>query len=340
MRVLVTGGAGYIGSHAAKALAEAGHEPVVFDSLRTGHRWAVQWGPFVHGDIRDVLLLAETMRAHAIDAVMHFAALADVPTAVAQPGLCWDINVTGTLALLSAMKLTGVDKIVFSSTCAVYGPSDDVPMTEATAQNPISPYGHSKRAMEQIIAEHAAAYGFGGVALRYFNVAGADPDGDIGEEHAPETHLIPVVLEAAAGARPFIAINGDDYPTNDGTCVRDYVHVADLAKAHVAALSTIDGGTVAAFNLGTGHGYSVKEVIEAAERVTGRTIPVRNGPRREGDPARLTADASAAQAKLAFDPNASALDTMIASTWRWMVEHRTGVRLPSMLDRGNRNRSI
>ena len=333
MRVLVTGGAGYIGSHAAKALAGAGHEPVVLDSLRTGHRWAVKWGPFVHGDIRDTQLVAETLRTHRIDTVMHFAALADVPTAVARPDVCWSINVGGMMSLLDAMRLADVERIVFSSTCATYGMPAEMPLTETTPQNPINPYGHSKLVCETILADYAATFGLGAIALRYFNVAGADGDGEIGEEHDPETHLIPVVLEAAAGAREAIAVNGEDYDTPDGTCVRDYVHVCDLARAHLLAMDRIVPGTRKAFNLGTGHGFTVREVIEAAERVTGRPIAVKGGPRRQGDAPRLTADAGAARAELGWEPKESTIARMIETAWAWMSEHRTAVRLASVLDR-------
>lgn len=335
MRVLVTGGAGFIGSHAAKALAAAGHEPVVFDNLRTGHRWAVKWGPFVHGDINDVVLLVEVMRREKIDLVMHFAALAYVGESVGRPDLYWRTNVAGSLNLLEAMRIAGVERIVFSSTCATYGIVEKMPITEASPQSPINPYGQSKLAVEHILANYAQAFGMGAVALRYFNVAGADADGEIGEEHDPETHLIPLALKAAAGEIPHLTILGDDYPTVDGTCIRDYIHVSDLATAHVAAMSIIQPGNNTALNLGAGRGFSVREVVEEAKRVTGRDIPFVIAARRPGDPPTLAADVSLAAEKLGWMPQRSTLDVMIESTWAWMVEHRTSVRLQSAIERQN-----
>ena len=330
VRVLVTGGAGYVGSHAAKALALAGHVPVVVDNLRTGHRWAVKWGPFVHGDIRDAALLADVMRRERIGLVMHFAALAYVGESIARPDLYWDTNVGGTLALLEAMRRAGVERIVFSSTCATYGIVERQPIGETEPQRPINPYGRSKLTVEHILADYANAFGLGAVALRYFNVAGADPEGEIGEEHHPETHLIPLALKAAAGEVACFPVFGDDYPTADGTCVRDFIHVTDLAAAHVRAMDLVSPGTSTALNLGTGRGHSVREVIRAAEEVSGRRIPVALAPRRPGDPPRLAADASLAAARLGWTPRQSTLTGMIETAWAWMAEHRAGVSLPPL----------
>jgi UDP-glucose-4-epimerase GalE len=329
LRVLVTGGAGYIGSHACKALARAGHEPIAYDNLRTGHRWAVKWGPLEHGDIGDAPRLAEILRRHQPQAVMHFAALAYVGESVAQPDLYYRTNVSGTVTLLDAMRQQGVERLVFSSTCATYGSPAALPIVETSPQRPVNPYGRSKLMVEEILRDYANAFGLNATALRYFNAAGADPDGEIGEEHDPEPHLLPLVLQAALGARPQIDVYGEDYDTPDGTCVRDYIHVTDLAAAHVAALERIGDG-FAAFNLGTGSGASVRQVIAAAERVTGRTIPVRSSSRRVGDPPALLADASQARDTLAWRPQHEHLDTMIETAWRWMTEHRAKVGLQNL----------
>ncbi len=289
MRVLVTGGAGYIGSHTCKALAEAGHTPIVYDNLRTGHAWAVKWGPLEHGDINDLPCLSDAMRRHRPDAVINFAALAYVGESVARPDFYYHANVTGMNTLLQAMRLHDVKAIVLSSSCATYGVPARVPIGEDTPQNPINPYGRSKRMAEEIMRDVCAAYGLGGIALRYFNAAGADHDGELGEEHEPETHLIPLVLQAAAGRRPQVSIFGTDYDTPDGTCIRDYVHVTDLASAHVAALSKCQPGGFSAFNLGTGRGSSIAEVVACARAVTGKAIAAQEGPRRPGDPPVLVA---------------------------------------------------
>jgi UDP-arabinose 4-epimerase len=317
MRVLVTGGAGYVGSHACKALKAVGYEPVVFDNLRTGHRWAVRWGPFVHGDICDTNAIRRAIKDYEIGAVMHFAALAYVGESVAQPALYYRNNVGGLVSVLEAMTETGVDKIVFSSTCAVYGMPPKVPISEDTLCAPINPYGHSKLMCEQVLADHAVAYDIGSVALRYFNAAGADEDGELGEAHDPETHLIPLVLEAAAGQRNKIAIFGDDYPTPDGTCIRDYIHVMDLASAHISALEHCEVGQAKRFNLGTGAGFSVLEIIEAARKVTGRSIAIEVAERRPGDPHELVADPSLARDTLMWACKHSELEAIIDSAWRW-----------------------
>ena len=324
MRVLVTGGAGYIGSHACKALAAAGHTPIAYDSLRTGHRWAVRWGPFEHGDLLDASRLAAVMRTHRPDAVMHFAALAYVGESVEQPDLYYRVNVGGTLSLIDAMRTAGVGRFVFSSTCATYGEPAVTPIAETAPQQPVNPYGRSKLMAEEILRDASRAYGLSVTALRYFNAAGADPDGELGEEHHPETHLLPLVLEAAAGLRPHIDVFGEDYPTPDGACVRDYIHVCDLAAAHVAALEKAAPNDFAAYNLGVGRGASVKAVIAAARRVTGREIVERPAPRRAGDPPVLVADARLAAEALGWTPQLPDLDSMIETAWAWMSRHRAG----------------
>jgi UDP-arabinose 4-epimerase len=316
--ILVTGGAGYIGSHAAKALARAGYNPVTYDNLVYGNHWAVQWGPFVEGDIGDRALLLETFERHRIEAVMHFAAFAYVGESMTKPALYFENNVTKSLTLLDAMKTAGIRHIVFSSTCATYGTPDVMPITEETPQRPVNPYGETKLMVERALHWYGKAHGMTSVALRYFNAAGADSEGDIGESHLPETHLIPLILDAALGRRAAIDIYGTDYPTEDGSCVRDYIHVADLADAHVRALAyLLDGGEATVVNLGTGHGYSVREVIAAVERVTGKRVPRREMPRRAGDPAVLIADPTRAARVLGWTPTKSDLETIIHTAWTW-----------------------
>lgn len=327
MRVLVTGGAGYIGSHTCKALARAGHTPIVYDNLRTGHAWAVKWGPFEHGDINDLAGLSDAMRRHRPDAVINFAALAYVGESVARPDFYYQTNVTGMITLMQAMRFHEVKAIVLSSSCATYGVPARVPISEETPQNPINPYGRSKRMAEEVMRDVCAAYGLGGVALRYFNAAGADRDGELGEEHEPETHLIPLVLQAAAGRRAHVSIFGSDYDTPDGTCVRDYVHVTDLASAHVAALSKCPPGGFSAYNLGSGRGSSIAEVVSCARAVTGKEIVAQHGPRRPGDPPVLVADAARACEGLGWVPVHSDLERVITDAWAWMTIHRA--RLPA-----------
>ncbi|MCF3931917.1 UDP-glucose 4-epimerase GalE [Acuticoccus sp. M5D2P5] len=316
-RVLVTGGAGYIGSHCCKALAAAGYEPVVFDNLSTGHRTFCRFGPLIPGDVRDADELERAFQSMAPVAVMHFAAQSLVGESTARPFDTYDVNVNGTLTLLRTMLNHNVRNIVFSSTCAVYGPADRLPIAETTSLNPISPYGRSKLMVEQIFDDFDAAYGIRSARLRYFNAGGADPSGLIGEWHEPETHLIPVVLDVAMGLRKALKVNGGAYPTSDGTAVRDYIHVDDLAEAHVAALRyLIDGDASVAVNVGTGVGSSVDEVVRAVERVTGRPVATQSGPPRQGDPAELVADP--ALAKSMFDWRATRdLDTIIADAWSW-----------------------
>jgi UDP-arabinose 4-epimerase len=325
VRVLVTGGAGYIGSHTCKALAEAGHTPIVYDNLRTGHAWAVKWGPLEYGDINDLAGLSDAMRRHRPDAVINFAALAYVGESVTRPDFYYQTNVGGMNTLLQAMRFHDVNAIVLSSSCATYGVPARVPIGEDTPQNPINPYGRSKRMAEEIMCDVCAAYGLGGIALRYFNAAGADADGELGEEHEPETHLIPLVLQVAAGQRDHVSIFGTDYDTPDGTCIRDYVHVTDLASAHVAALSKCQPGGLSAFNLGTGHGSSIAEVVACARAVTGKTIVAQEGPRRPGDPPALVADAARAREVLGWNPAHSDLEKVIADAWAWMTIHRARV---------------
>lgn len=323
MKILVTGGAGFIGSHACKALKTAGHEPVVLDNLRTGHRWAVKYGPFEHGDILETSRVAALLQKHEIEAVMHFAALAYVGESISQPGAYYQTNVVGTLSLLGAMRLAGVNRFIFSSTCATFG-NVDHHISEADPQNPINPYGASKLMVERILRDYAAAFGIASVALRYFNAAGSDPDGELGEIHDPETHLIPITLFVAAGMRDKLNVFGTDYDTHDGTCVRDYIHVCDLADAHVAAIDVLEAGVFKAFNLGNGNGFSVRQVIDRAEAITGKPIAWEASPRREGDPPSLVADATAA---LGWNPRYPSLDDMIAHSWDFLTEHRA--KLPS-----------
>ena len=323
--VLVTGGAGYIGAHACKRLAGAGHVPVCFDNLSTGWRAAAKFGPFIEGDLRDAEAVAAAVAETRPDAVMHFAALSLVGDSMTDPARYWRENLLGAMNLLDAMRRCGVDKLVFSSTAATYGEPEVELIRETTPQNPTNTYGETKRAIERMIADYGRAHGLIGTVFRYFNVAGADPEGEIGEVHRPETHLVPIVLEAAAGLRAEIRVNGVDYPTPDGACVRDYLHVRDLADAHVLGLERmLDGGGSVALNLGVGRGYSVLEVIARARAVTGRAIPQSIGPRREGDPARLVCDGSAARAALGWRPQRSDLDSMIADAWAWTLEPAYG----------------
>lgn len=317
-RVLVTGGAGYIGAHACKVLARAGFEPVAFDNLSTGWAEAVRFGPLVQGDLADRAALDRAFAQHQPVAVLHFAALSLVGDAMADPGRYWRANVLGALNLVEAAVAAGCLRIVFSSTCATYGDHDGVTLDEATPQRPINAYGASKRAIEDILANFGASHGLRHVAFRYFNVAGADPEGEVGEQHRPETHLIPLVLEAVDGTRPHLTLHGTDYPTPDGTCVRDYVHVMDLAEAHLLGLRwLLDGRGNRAFNLGSGHGFSVRQVLDHARLVTNREVPVVIGPRRGGDAAALVSGSVRARDELGWEPARSTLPQMIADAWRW-----------------------
>lgn len=316
--VLVTGGAGYIGAHACKALARAGYQPVAYDNLSRGHREFVRWGPLVEGDIADRALVDQTLTRHRPVGVMHFAAYLAVAESVNDPALYFRNNVIGSLSLFEALLHAGKPPLVFSSTAAVYGFPDSMPIVETATQHPVNPYGESKRMVERALHWLDQAHGLRHVALRYFNATGADPDCEIGEAHEPESHLIPLVLDAVAGRRSALNVYGTDYPTPDGTAIRDYIHVQDLADAHVRALDyLLAGGTSAALNLGTGVGHSVREVISVAARVTGRNVPYREAPRRAGDPPVLVADSSHAQSLLGWRPALPALETMVASAWHW-----------------------
>lgn len=327
MRILVTGGAGYIGSHTAKRLAAAGHEPVVLDNLSTGHRWTVQWGPFIRGDVGDRALVGRLLREHEIGGVIHFAASSYVGESVIEPRRYFRNNVVNTLALLDGMTDAGVDRVVFSSTCATYGVPDVIPIAEQQPQRPVNPYGDSKLFVERVLHAYGQAYGLRSVALRYFNASGADPEGDLGEDHDPEPHLLPLVIEAAIGRRDAIEIFGSDYPTPDGTAIRGYIHVVDLADAHVRALDyLLAGGESTALNLGTGVGHSVAEIVDAVERIGGRPVPVRPAPRRTGDPPALVANPGKAATVLGWTPRHSDIETIVRTAWRWHVAGLPAVR--------------
>ena len=317
-KVLVVGGAGYIGAHVCKALAARGDEPIVFDNLSSGHAHAVKWGPLVEGDIRSATDLDRAFDAHRPDAVMHFAANIEVGDGERAPLLFWDNNVAGVVTLLGAMERAGVNPFVFSSTCAVYGDPAVVPITESERCEPVSVYGLTKRAVEELLRAVARVGGVRYAALRYFNAAGASPDGEIGEEHDPETHLIPNALRAAAGFGGAMKLFGTDYDTRDGTCIRDYVHVLDLADAHLRALDKLlDGKREIIANLGTGEGASVLEVLQAVEMITGRAVPYEIHPRRTGDAPVLSADTAHARAVLGFSPRRSDIKTIIDDAWRF-----------------------
>ena len=316
--ILVTGGAGYVGAHACKALAARGYCPVVYDNLVYGHREAVKWGALEIGDIADRATLDAAIAKHRPAAVMHFSAFTYVGESVADPGKYYRNNVAGTLSLLEAMRDAGINRLIFSSTAATYGKPLGVPIPEEAVKAPINPYGHSKLIAEQMITDFAAAHELRAVALRYFNAAGADPDGEIGELHDPESHLIPLAMQAATGDGPPLTLFGDDYPTPDGTCIRDYIHVADLADAHVRALEWLDGNPGAhAFNLGTGRGQSVREVLDAVADVAGKPVPHSIGPRRAGDPAELVSDPTKANRELGWTPQMSNLESIVATAWAW-----------------------
>ena len=316
--ILVTGGAGFVGSHACKALAKAGYRPVTFDNLERGHLWAVKWGPFHRGDIRDENDLRGAFEAWRPSAVMHFAAYAYVGEFTTEPIKYYDTNVGGTAKLLKVSIAFECMNFVFSSSCATYGTPNRLPLLEDDPQLPVNPYGHTKLIAEQMFRDAEAAHGVRSVILRYFNAAGSDPDREIGEMHEPETHLIPLVLFAAMGKRPSVQVFGSDYPTPDGTCVRDYVHVSDLAVAHVAAIEWLAANKESSsFNLGNGHGYSVAEVIRTAEEVTGRPVKVEMRPRRLGDPPTLVSESSKALDLLGWKPNFSQLAIQVEHAYRW-----------------------
>ncbi|HEY0822287.1 MAG TPA: UDP-glucose 4-epimerase GalE [Ramlibacter sp.] len=319
--VVVAGGAGYIGSHMVRMLLESGFHPVVVDNLATGHAQAVGEATFRNGDIGDAGFMAALLREFQPQCVMHFAAASLVGESMAAPAKYWRNNLVQTLALLDTMLDCGVKQFIFSSTAAVYGNPVEVPITEQHPQNPINPYGNSKLAVEKALQDYSCAYGLRSIALRYFNAAGAHPDGSIGERHEPETHLIPLVLQVASGRRAQIARFGADFPTPDGSCIRDYIHVQDLCTAHLLALRKLgEGAATTVYNLGNGNGHSVNEVIAAARRVTGHPIPVRDDPRREGDPPVLVADARRAREELGWLPQYADIETIIAHAWQW--EHK------------------
>jgi UDP-glucose-4-epimerase GalE len=326
MKVLVTGGAGYIGSHAVKQLRMRGHQVTVLDNLSRGHRESVPSDvPFYQLDLRETSAVATLLAAEGIECVMHFAALTYVGESVEHPLRYYDNNTYGTLSLLSAMQQSGVERLVFSSTCATYGEPTSVPITEQEKQSPINPYGWSKLFVERILADHSRAQPkFSYCALRYFNVAGSAADGTIGEDHDPETHLIPVVLQAALGLRDKVNVFGDDYDTPDGTCIRDYIHVEDLVDAHIAVMQRLAPGDARFYNLGIGRGYSVKEVIDAARAVTGREIRVEMAPRRAGDPPMLYASPEKARRELGWEAKITDLSEIIETAFRWLREHPRG----------------
>ncbi len=319
MAVLICGGAGYIGSHINKLLAQKGYETIVFDNLVYGHREAVKWGRFVEGDLKNSDELDAVFEKFSVEAVLHFAAFAYVGESVVQPEKYYYNNVVNTLNLLHAMKEHGCDKIIFSSTCATYGVPEKLPITEDLPQKPINPYGATKLMVERIFKDYACAYGLKFAVLRYFNAAGADPKGELGESHNPETHLIPLVLEAAAGERADIKVFGTDYPTPDGSCIRDYIHVSDLATAHLLALEYLEkGGASDFFNLGNAQGTSVLEVIETAKKVTGKNFAVTFAPRRAGDPAVLIGSSEKAQKVLGWRPRYGDIETIVSHAWQWL----------------------
>lgn len=319
--VLVTGGAGYIGAHACKALKAAGFTPVCFDNLSTGWAAAVRFGPLVRGDLLDPAAIAAAFREYQPVAVLHFAALSLVGEAMRDPGKYWRANVDGSLNLVEAAVAAGCLNVVFSSTCATYGDQDGVVLNETTPQLPINAYGASKRAIEDILADFSRSHGLTPMIFRYFNVAGADPQAEVGEQHVPETHLIPLVLDAITGRRPALTVLGSDYPTPDGTCIRDYVHVCDVVDAHVLGLDRLLAGKGSGvFCLGSGRGFSVREVIAAAREATGRDVPVIEGERRPGDAARLVSGSERAITELGWAPSRSTLPIMIADAWRWHLK--------------------
>jgi UDP-glucose-4-epimerase GalE len=322
--VLVTGGAGYVGSHAAKALRRAGHEVVIYDNLSAGHRAAALGAPLIEGDIADHDRVRAAIRDSRASAVMHFAAWLSVADSVRDPGGYYQNNVVGALATLNAMAAENCRLFVFSSTCAVYGEPAETPIRETHPTVPINAYGQTKLAVEHALPHFERAYGIRSIRLRYFNAAGADPDGELGEDHSPEIHVIPRAFEAASGGRP-IEIFGEDYPTPDGTCLRDYIHVTDLADAHVRSLVRLQqGGPSATYNLGTERASSVKDVIASVERVTGRTVVRQSGPRRPGDPATLYASAQLIRQEMGWIPRYSHLDTIVGDAWRWHSTHPNG----------------
>lgn len=325
MKILVAGGAGYIGSHVALDLARKGFEPVILDSLVKGHREAVRAGKLIVGDIGNLEFVKDVLKQEKIEAVVHLAAYSLVGESVTEPAKYFRNNIGNGQTLLDAMLACGVKRIVFSSTAAVYGEPERTPITEDHPKNPTNPYGFSKLTFEGIMGAYDRAYGLKFIALRYFNAAGADPEGGIGEDHRPESHLIPIVLQTALGLRDHLELFGADYPTPDGSCIRDYIHVTDLSQAHLLALKALnDGSESRVFNLGNGHGYSNRQVIEVARKITGREIPVHEGPRRPGDPAALVASSAGIREELGWKPQYPDLESIIETAWRWHKDHPYG----------------
>lgn len=324
MRILVTGGAGYIGSHTVRRLLGRGHDVTVFDNLTMGHRPAVPADRLVVGDLRDVDHLDQVFIGNRIEAVVHFAASAYVGESVTDPAKYYRNNLLNSMNLLERVRKHDVTRFVFSSTCATYGVPPVVPIDEETPQNPINPYGNTKLAFEKMLSDYAPAYKIGYAALRYFNASGASPDGGIGEDHTPETHLIPLVLQVALGQRKHIEIFGTDYPTPDGTCIRDYIHVDDLADAHVLSVEKLQPGQEMKYNVGVGKGFSVREVIRTAEEITGKTIAVKEGPRRPGDPPALVAAADKIRRELGWEAKYTTLRPIVESAWNWHKAHPQG----------------
>lgn len=323
--ILVVGGAGYIGSHMCKHLSRNGYLPIVLDNLSRGHEKAARWGPFIEGSISDRNILKRVFSEHRIDAVMHYAAFCYVGESVIDPSMYYQNNLADTICLLSEMVEAEIKKIVFSSSCAVYGEPEEIPIMENHPQNPVNPYGRTKYMVEQVLDDFGYAYGVESVSLRYFNAAGADPEGELGEDHNPETHLIPLTIQAAAGKREEIRIYGNDYPTRDGTCIRDYIHVEDLAESHLRALKRLlsgkGGGT---YNLGNGQGYSVREVIDITKRITGKQIKDRVVDRRDGDPAVLVGSSDKATHELGWIPRFPDLESIVKTAWHWHQTHPSG----------------
>jgi UDP-glucose-4-epimerase GalE len=326
MQILVTGGAGYIGSHAVRLFLERGHNVWVYDNLIYGHRAAVLADRLIVGDLNETHRIDQVLLEKSIDAVVHFAAFAAVGESVQQPAKYWQNNVVNTLNLMESLRRHNVKRFVFSSTAATFGTPEEMPITETTPQRPINPYGMTKLTVERALADYAHAYQWGFAALRYFNASGAHADGVIGEDHAPETHLIPLIIQAAMGQRPHIEIFGTDYATPDGTCVRDYIHVDDLAEAHLLALEKLQPSQQMHYNLGIGRGYSVREVIAAVEAVTGKKVPIKEGPRRAGDPPVLVASSDKIQKELGWKPRYTDIRAIVETAWNWHKAHPKGYK--------------
>lgn len=325
MNVLVVGGAGYIGSHMVKMLSLAGHQVLTLDNLSNGYQEAVKYGDYIEGDVADGALVNDILSENNFESVMHFASYIQVGESVEKPAMYYRNNVANTQILLDAMVKQGVRNFIFSSTAATFGEPEYIPIDEAHPKNPVNPYGRSKLMVEQILEDYDRAYGLKSVSLRYFNAAGADPDGELGERHLPETHLIPLVLQAASGRRDSISIFGTDYDTPDGTCIRDYIHINDLCSAHLLGMEhLVNGGESRAYNMGNGQGYSIKEVIDVAKKVTGKDFKVVLGGRRAGDPARLVADSKKLQSELGWKPEYTDLETIIRHAWQWEQKYPWG----------------